>query len=230
MNVRSSLLVIVPGALLAATAVCALTEWQASQRPTGGAVVTPEQAAAIRDAPDDISFKKVKGKFKYKSDDPSDAQQKWVVAGEVPTAYTSFDQVSSVGCNAQNQAGDVSTSNMRSVNPTGILGRKRNRYREKFFYFAARSEHHDYPTYGKLKMKIKDGMLQYMYVISKANEGGQLVGMNKYGDVKAATATGKVERTMSASGGFTIGGEAHAGTRTVTTKAKSKQARFKLTD
>ena len=45
-----------------------------------------------------------------------------------------------------------------------------------------------------------------------------------------ATATGKVERTMSASGGFTIGGEAHAGTRTVTTKAKSKQARFKLTD
>jgi hypothetical protein len=228
MDARSVLKVLVPSGLLAATAVCALTEWRASHQSTGGALVTPAQAAIMFDAPDDITFKKVKGKFKYKGDSPANAQQKWVVAGEVPTTHTSFDDVSTVGHDSQMDGGDTHAGAARPLDTTGILGRKHDRYREKFFYYGTRSTDHAYPSYGRLKMKLKDGMLSYMYVISKANEGDCMVGLNKYADVKAATATGKVTRTISATTSFNIGDEMHAGTRTVEANGKSKAAKFRL--
>lgn len=180
---------------------------------------------------DDIELKKGIGKYKYKSENVADAQQSWKIIGETPTAYTNFNQVTS-GFNIQFGETGKSPSLNDNIpfNPTAVLGRKGNRYRQKFFYYStAKSSSHSFPSFGFIKAWLKNGKLKYMYVIPKANEGNLLANTDTYNDLRNTMDTSnKVEEVISLYTSITAGLETHATQVNAKIKANKKKLKCKF--
>ncbi len=178
---------------------------------------------------DDIDIKKGSAKYKYKSDDAADAQQSWKIIGETPTAYTDFNQISSF--NVQfGETGKTPSVNDTFYDSTGVLGKKGNRYKQKFSYYkTTKSSDHSTPSFGFFKAWIKKGKLKYMYVIPKANEGGMLFNTSSYNDLQTAMSeSNKVERSIGAYTSITAGTETHTAQGNVDIKAKKKKLKAKI--
>ena len=184
------------------------------------------------------TFKKAKGKFKYKQDTFSESKQKGAVAGDVPTAYTSFDQFSSVDFQVLESEGRVDAGRTLNVNPDGIKGRKRDRYRQTYVVYLAahaadnghdaRSCHHEKKRVASVAAWIKDGALKYVYT-EKPYYDSMKVGGDQFDNVKAATSTGGVVRgSTSFSGTARVGTEYSATTRSATYKGNKKVGKAKL--
>ena len=182
---------------------------------------------------EDIELKKGIGKYKYKSENVSDAQQSWKIIGETPTAYTSFDQVTS-GFNIQfGETGETPSVNDNiPFDSTAVLGRKGNRYRQKFFYYKttkSSGHHHSRPSFGFIKAWLKKGKLKYMYVIPKANEGGLLANTDTYNDLRTTMdASNKVEEVISLYTSIRAGVETHATQGNAVVKANKKKLKCKF--
>jgi hypothetical protein len=183
----------------------------------------------------DMSFKKASGKFKYKSEDQNDAQQGWKLSAEVPTSHSSFDTIKSFNIRGR-LSGDSDRLNQTIwKDPTGIKGRNRDRYKQKFLYYTySKSSGHHYPKYGLFMARIKDGKMRYNYAITKANEGNKLIAMDQYDYVKEYMDTNKVYRDtvyfdtaldMTSTGGSK---EYHGGGAGFSYTAKKKGARGKI--
>jgi hypothetical protein len=192
----------------------------------------------------DIELQKTKGKYKYKKEDPAEAQQGWKIAGAMPTAYSSFDSMGTVRVRGR-RSGDLDTLDQTiPLDPTGVKGRNGNRFKQKFFYYSAqRSEgHHRYPSWGFIKMWLErasdsssaeggnsENRLRFLYVVTKANQGGQLLKTQYQDDIKQQVAeekkvTGQAELEL----GFQAGTESHDASATAQYKAKKKGAKAKV--
>ena len=161
----------------------AVAELNRRQNETDGRFIEGTDCLKSLNAPSGMELKKVKGSFKYKSDEQEDAQQMWIMAGEVPTTKTSFDTVDTFKMVGQEPGTPYGINHEFSKNPDGVKGRNGDRIKQKFIYYSAntRSEgHKSFPSYGFFKASIKGGKMKYMYSIKKANEGGMLIGMDDY--------------------------------------------------
>ncbi|NLF40480.1 hypothetical protein GX586_13630 [bacterium] len=187
----------------------------------------------------DMTINKAGGAFKYKKESPSDAQQRWKLAGSCPTAMTSLDEMSSISFSGRLAGGSDQPVQTFYTTPTGVKGRKGNRYKQKFFYFtkgasSRSSGHHSYPSFGMFKAWLEDGELRYLYSISKANQGGVMIAEDQIPYVKDYMETNKTEsdtvafETAMQVNTYTRGAELHDGGASFTYKANTKKARGKL--
>jgi hypothetical protein len=161
----------------------AVAELNRRQNETGGRFIDGTDCLKSLDAPGGMELKKVKGSFKYKSEEEEDAKQMWIIAGEVPTTKTSFDTVETFKMVGQEPGTPYGLNHEFTKNPTGVKGRNGDRIKQKFIYYSANTRskgHHSFPSFGFFKASIKDGKMKYMYSIKKANEGGMLIGMDDY--------------------------------------------------
>jgi hypothetical protein len=192
----------------------------------------------------DIELKKSKGKYKYKQEDPAEAQQGWTLAGEMPTAHNSFDTMGSVRVRGR-RSGDLDTlDHTIPLDPTGVKGRDGTRFKQRFLYYSTeRSEgHHRYPSWGFIKMWLEhasssssaegansENRLRFMYVVTKANEGGELVKTQYQDDIKQKVSEEKkVTGQTNLELGFQAGAESHDAGATAQYKAKKKGAKAKV--
>jgi hypothetical protein len=184
------------------------------------------------------TFKKAKGKFNYKKDSFSESKQKGAVAGEAPTSYTSFDQFTSVDFNLKESEGQVDAGRTLSVNPDGIKGRNKDRYRQKYVVFlpagaseggnAGRSVHHKKKKVASVAAWLKGGMLKYVYT-EKPYYEDMKVGADQFDNVKEMTSTGGVVRgntSFDVTG--RVGTEHYAANPSVEYKANKKIGKAKL--
>jgi hypothetical protein len=207
--------------------------------------VEPESIVALVEPlamANDIELKKSKGKYKYKKDDVDDAQQGWKIAGEMPTSYYSFNSMGSVRVRGR-RAGDVDTLNHTiPLDTTGIKGRDGTRFQQKFSYFkAGRSGGGQrLPKWGFIKMWLEipsagpccegteatGNRLRFLYVVTKANQGGQMLETEYQNDIKQKVAEEKkVSGQENLEFGFRAGTESHDASATAKYKAKKKGAR-----
>jgi hypothetical protein len=222
-------LVLASAVLIAALAWSTVTELSRSAPAHGEQVIIP----APRTLVSDIEVKKVSSKYKYKSEDVDDAQQTVQVMGTCPTSYENFDQIGSfaVAGGEQGQPDSFNHSFMRD--PTGVMGRKGTRYKQKFFpWTAAKSDHHNINKYktGMFKAWIRDGELKFIYLLAKANEAGKMVETNDYAGMRTTLAeTNKaVKGNVAIDAGLQVGGEGHGVIGTCDYKASKKTAKAKL--
>lgn len=161
----------------------AVAELHCHRRDSAGRVVI---GAVNTDSPADptgMDLKKVKGAFKYKSETEEDAQQMWIIAGEVPTSHGSFNSINSFNIKAHEPDTPYGVDHTFFKDSGGVKGSNSDRIKQKFTYFPVnteRSEEHKMPSFGFFKASIKGGRLKYMYSIKKANEGNMLIGMEDY--------------------------------------------------
>jgi hypothetical protein len=161
----------------------AVAELSRHRHDSAGRVVIGAVATEEPMDPTGMDLKKVKGSFKYKSESEEDAQQKWIIAGEVPTSHTSFNSINSFNIKANEPDTPYGLDHMFYKDPGGVKGSNGDRIKQKFTYFTAnntRSENYKMPSFGFFKASIKGGKLKYMYSIKKANEGNMLIGMEDY--------------------------------------------------
>jgi len=162
----------------------AVAELNSHRHESAGRVVIGASSTESLAVPEGMDLKKVKGSFKYKSDTEEKAQQMWIIAGEVPTAHTSFDTVEMFNINCQEPGTPYGVNHEFGKDASGVKGRNGDRIKQKFMYYSAqktRSEgHKSFPSFGFFKAKIKDGKMRFMYSIKKANEGNMLIGMEDY--------------------------------------------------
>ena len=185
MNVRLACISSVGIVILVIMLLSAAHELSARDTVNGEVMIPPPAVAVV----DDISMDKGGGKFKYKSDDPYEAQQTWKLKGTCPTSYQSFDSAYNFQIQLA-EAGQPASLNHSFSDPTGVIGRNSNRYKKKFFYYSStvtRSSNHSDPKFGLFKAWIKDGQLKFMYVIKKANEGGKMMNMDDFDYIRQAT-------------------------------------------
>ena len=190
----------------------------------------------------DLALQKSKGKYKYKKEEVSDAQQGWKLAGEMPTSHNSFDGMGSVRVRGRRSGDTDALNHMMYIDPTGIKGRNGDRYKQKFSYYSAeRSEgHHRYPSWGFIKMWLErapsssangegttsENRLRFLYVVTKANEGGELLETEYQDDLKQEVSEQKkIEGEENLEFGFNAGAESHGAAVRAKYKAKQKKAK-----
>jgi hypothetical protein len=177
----------------------------------------------------DLKLNKASGKFKYKHDEAEDANQGWKIAGECPTAYQNFNQVPLFRIRVR-QVGEIDSLDHPFYNSTGVIGRDGNRYKQRFFYYpVTRSKNHRLPSYGFFKASIKDGNLKFMYAVTKANEGGMMVNMQYFDDVKDTTSeSNKFKAAANIGVTVELGSEVHDSDNMVKYTAKEKMTKAKI--
>jgi hypothetical protein len=162
----------------------AVAELHRHRHDTAGRVVIGVPSSESLAVPMGMDLKKVSGSFKYKSESEDDAQQKWIIAGEVPVSNDTFNTVNTFNIKAHEPDTPYGIDHTFPKDPAGVKGRTGNRIKQKFVYFAGtetRSDPHErMPSFGSFKASIKDGKMKFMYSIKKANEGNMLVGMEDY--------------------------------------------------
>jgi hypothetical protein len=229
-----------PSVFLAMTlAVCMAVP--AAELGEGEIVVLEERLIAM----DDLSLTKTKGKYKYKKEDPADAQQGWTIAGEMPTAHQSFQSMGSVHVRGR-RAGDVDALDHRVyLQPSGVKGREGTRFKQRFTYVNQDRSRNGYRerAWGFLKMWLErsprstraDGAtsggtrLRFLYCVTKANQGGQLLETEYQDDIKQKVAQEKkISGQENLEFGFQAGSEPHMTSATAKFKAKKKGARGKI--
>ena len=178
-----------------------------------------------------MDIQKGSGKYKYKKDNPDEAQQAWKVIGECPTTHSNFDTISTFYF-SMNEAGDCENESQHIyVDSSAVKGRKRNRFKQKFSYFktAYSSCHHHLPSYGMFKAWIKDGNLKYMYMISKANEGGLMVKTNGYDNFKQTMSeTNKVKSSVNVQAQLSVNSDIYTTQKSFEFTAKKKALHGKV--
>jgi hypothetical protein len=177
----------------------------------------------------DITMKKAGGKFKYKKEDPAEAQQGWKIAGSAPTSKENFYGASNFNIEFK-EAGQSSSHQHMFSDPTGIIGKDGDRYKKKFFYFTAtRSKGHHFPSFGIFKAWIRDGKLFFMYIIKKANEGNMMMEMDEFDNIRQETSdTNKIVRTVNLEGSVQLGTEQHGAEFQSKYTAKKKGLKMKI--
>jgi len=182
-------------------------------------------------ADQDLILEKGAGKFKYKSEESSDAQQGWKIAGECPTAYNNFNEIPSFRIAARQEGEVDSLDHFFYKDATGVLGSDGTRYKQRFFYYVdSRSDHNSrFPAYGMFKASIKDGKIKFKYVITKANEGNMMVNMQYYDDIKNTMCESNKFKAATMLGvTFEPGSEIHDNSSKVVYNAKEKAAKAKI--
>jgi hypothetical protein len=194
---------IVCGAL---TAVLSARTERDAQNMLTGEYMAPVQTLVSQN---DIDLKNGKAKYKYKADTVSDAQQKIKLAGKFPTGMQDFNGVQSFRVRCR-YAGQPDAVDDMFGTPTGVQGKKANRYKQKFFYYtaatdASRSEHHSLPTFGKFKAWIKNGEMYFVYALNKMNQGGMMVETADYQGLKdVMSESNKVSSTANLEGAVDV--------------------------
>jgi hypothetical protein len=161
----------------------AMAELNSHRHPSAGRVVVGAVSTESLAVPEGMNLSKVKGSFKYKSESEEDAQQMWIIAGDVPTSNKTFDTVTQFNVKAQEPGTPYGIDHTFYKNSEGVKGRNGDRIKQKFIYYSANTrseEHRRFPSYGFFKAKIKNGRMNYMYSIKKANQGDMLIGMEDY--------------------------------------------------
>ena len=182
-------------------------------------------------ATQDLVVQKASGKFNYKSENSSDAQQGWKIAGECPTAYNNFNAIPSFRIKARQEGEVDSLDHFFYKDATGILGSDGTRYKQRFLYYVnSRSDHHDrFPAYGMFKASIKDGKIKFQYSITKANEGNMMVNMQYFDDIKnTMSESNKFKAAAMLGVTFEPGSEIHDNTSKVVYNAKLKATKAKI--
>ncbi len=227
MNVRYACLGGI-GIIIAAVMIFSAANELSARSPGNGEIMTPLPSVTV---PADISLANGGGKFKYKTDDPYEAQQVWKIKGSCPTSYQSFDYANDFTIRFA-ESGQAPSLDHSFADPTGVTGRDGTRYKKKFFYYGTStrsSGHHSFPSFGMFKAWIKDGQLNFMYIIKKANEGGMLMNMSDFDAIRNATSqTNKIEKTVNLDGALLIGGEGHGAAAQSTYTAKKKGLKIKM--
>jgi len=177
----------------------------------------------------DLTIYKGSGKFKYKSDNSSEAYQGWKIAGECPTAYKNFNQAYYFRIRVR-QMGEKDSLNHGIYDSTGVMGRDGTRYKKRFIYYpASRSKGHRNPSFGFFKGWIKDGIFKFQYAVTKANEGGMMMSMQYYDDIKnTMSASNKFKAAANIGATIEIGSEVHNNASMVKYTAKEKITKAKL--
>jgi hypothetical protein len=180
-------------------------------------------------AVNDITMKKAGGKFKYKKEDPSEAQQGWKIAGSAPTSKENFYGASNFNIEFK-EAGQPATHQHSFSDPTGVIGKDGDRYKKKFFYYTStRSSDHHFPSFGIFKAWIRDEKLFFMYIIKKANEGNMLMEMEDFDYIRNETSnTNKIVKTLNLEGAIQLGTEQHGTAFQSQYKAKKKGLKMKI--
>ena len=215
------------GIIIAAVMIFSAANELSARSPGNGEIITPLSLATV---PDDISLANGGGKFKYKSDDPYEAQQVWKVKGTCPTSYQSFDSANNFQIQFA-ESGQSPSLDHSFADPTGVTGRNGDRYKKKFFYYSSStrsSGHHSFPSFGTFKAWIKDGQLKFMYIVKKANEGGMMMNMSDFNAIRDATQTNKIEKTVNLDGSLLIGSEGHGAAAQSSYTAKKKGLKIKM--
>jgi hypothetical protein len=218
----------------------ALTELR---QPTP-AITVAEQAALTVMSPSDVTLKSVSGKYKYRDEDAEDAEQGWAVAGECPTSMTSlnpWNPVTLSGNTFGRMRADSQSHTFTPVYQQYKLNKQGTSMTVKFpDWYAARrmgitSPHHQaIPNFGSFKMRLKtnkDGqqMLQFMYQIKKASQGGLMTDTNDYSEMREyVQSNGTVKTTTTVQGGLQVGSESHSASQNIDVKMTRNAASYKL--
>ena len=182
-------------------------------------------------AEQDLTVQKAAGKFKYKSEDSTEAQQGWKIAGECSTAYNNFNEIPSFRIKARQEGEVDSLDHFFSKDANAVLGSDGTRYKQRFVYCVnSRVDSQErFPAYGMFKASIKDGKIQFKYSITKANEGNMMVNMQYFDDIKnTMSESNKFKAAAMLGVTFEPGSEIHDNTSKVVYNAKLKATKAKI--
>lgn len=191
---------------VAATVLCICTSYvlvsaltELTSAPIA-AQTAAEYTAATSLAPlavsNDIKIKSSKAKYRYKSDNVSDAEQTWALAAETLTAYSSFDQISNVHMRARVSGKPDSLDHQFSIKPSGITAGG-TAYKGRFFpwdnlggsQIKSGGSEHKYAC-GMFKAKLvpdkATGMnrLVFLYAVTSASRMGLMGETNRFQEMK----------------------------------------------
>lgn len=202
---------------------------------------------------DSLNIRRAGGRFRYRSEDPSEAQQGWVMRGSVPTSHESFDTISQIRITASGEA-DVedneilahasALSDTYGLDHTffkqsdAVRGRRNHRLRQRFVYYPNRDEvagevvgcpASRTRNYGVFNANIRNGEMRFTYRINRANEGNMLIGMNEYGDIRDQMAEHRrIRGAADMEAGVGINGVMHTQSGEAQVRANRRAARTRF--
>ncbi len=221
---------LVGAALAVAVLVFAVNETQ-TRVPMGKLVRTCLDV--IKGSTPDLTLKKCSGKYSYKDAVVSDAEQGISLVGHCPTHFSNFTQFSYIELVAHNVSQGVDVNDPNIYDYTGVQTSDPTRYKKKFFWWykkaGARTDSDDrQPAYGMFKGRIKNGFLDFTYVVTKASQIGLLV-TDDFSTVHNTMSTNKtVKDSFDVQGAITLGAEGHSTSGGVAYTAKKGAASGKL--
>ncbi len=159
-----------------------------------------EYAAATSLAPlavaNDMALKSGKSKYQYKTDSLSDADQGWAIAAECPTAYSSFDQISTVRMRGRQSGKADSFDHQFRLKSSGIAGNGMS-YKGRFFPWDSSVAHgrtssgsdHKYAC-GMFKAKLVPDKatgqyrMRFLYAVTSASGMGEMGETARFREMK----------------------------------------------
>lgn len=192
----------------------------------------------------DLKIKSAKGKYRYKTDSPEDAEQMWLVTAETPTAYSSFDQISTIRMRGRQTGKPDSLDHQFAVKPSGITAGGKA-YKGRFFpwdnvaasgnHVLSSGSHHKYAC-GIFKAKLvpdtSSGLnrLVFLYAVTSASRLGELSETNHFEEMKSFLADAKkTNGVITTEYAMSINGlEQHDGSSQATFKGATKNGTGKL--
>ncbi|MCX7847128.1 MAG: hypothetical protein N2595_03750 [bacterium] len=151
----------------------------------------------------DMKLKSAKAKYRYQSDSVEDAEQMWITAAETPTAYSSFDQISTIRMRSRRAGYPDSIDHQFRIKPSGITAGG-SAYKGRFFPWDTLSDSrilssgsdHKYAS-GIFKAKILPDKntgqyrLIFLYAVTSASRLGEMAETNRFDEMKARLAAVK---------------------------------------
>jgi len=221
----------------------ALTELTASTAPAQSA---DEYATLTSIEPlaknNDLKVKSAKGKYRYKTESGSDAEQTWAVTAETPTSYSSFEQISTIRMRGRKSGNPDSLDHQFNIKTSGITAGG-TVYKGRFYPWdnfgssqskSGGSEHKFAAGLFKAKI-VPDGAsgqyrMIFLYAITSASRAGEIAETNRFDEMKAALAdVGKTNGVINTEYAMTINGlEQHDGASEAKFKASTKNGTGKL--
>lgn len=177
--------------------VSALTELTSSTVPVQSEEeYTKVTSLAPLAVTNDIKLKSGKAKYRYKTDSVEDAEQTWAIAAETPTAYSSFDQISSVRMRGRMSGKPDSFDHQFRIKPSGITAGG-TAYKGRFFPWDSLSDSHvkssgsDHKyACGIFKAKLVPDKntgthrLVFLYAVTSASRLGEMGATNRFDEMK----------------------------------------------
>lgn len=190
----------------------------------------------------DMKIKSAKGTYRYKTDDVDDAEQTWVLTAETPTAYSSFDQISTIRMRGRKTGKPDSLDHQFSLKPSGITAGGKA-YKGRFFPWdtvacaSSKSSGSDHKyACGIFKAKLVPdkttglNRLIFLYAVTSASRLGELSETNRFDEMKSFLAGArKTNGVISTEYAMTINGlEQHDGSSHAGFKGGTKNGTGKL--
>ncbi len=140
----------------------------------------------------EMQLTKLSGGWKYKEENVEESQQSCVIAGKVPTSYSSFKDVGTIRMRTQGQYAysddytrEFDGFDHEFTTEQGKVNKPGTSFSTKFQTMTwTKSSGHKYVTYGQFKGKIKNGEMTFQYAIPNGQASGMMVETGLYAQIQ----------------------------------------------